>query len=274
MKKKTYTALALALSLGSSAQAVSVAWVGGTDTNWNTGANWSGGIAPNLDGTDDAVINDGSAVVYNPGADLDPLTGSTITVSNGSSVTQTATNWQRSSGGTLTLDNATWTTASEVRNGYDNGDSGGTYNLLNGSTYTSAGEFWVGVATGVNTNVVFNLNISGGSSVDFNGGVGLWLWDADASGNDYNINFTGAGSIEGRVGYNTSASTDNAVTWEDLYAAGVLQFNGSNADAFSDHFTTSGTAGTVGYKLDAVPEPSSTALLGLAGLAMILRRKK
>jgi hypothetical protein len=275
MKIATMTFLA-ATGMMAITSAATVTWDnGGVDSNWFTGGNWSTDAVPNINGTDNATISNGDAVTYNAGADFDPGSGSTVTVSNGSSVTQTVTNWQRSSGGTLTLDNGSWTTASVVRNAYDNGVNAGTFNLLNGSSYIADNEFWVARPDTDYTNVLFDLNISGGSSADFNGGVGLWLWDADAAGNDYNINFSGAGgSIEGRIGYQTSGGSNNSVTWETLWNDGILQWDGANAGVFSDHFSTTGTAGTTGYRLEAVPEPSSTALLGLGGVALLLRRRR
>jgi len=189
-------------------------------------------------------------------------------------VTQTTTHWQRNSGGIINLDNGTWTTASVTRSAYDSGVNAGTWNLTNGSSATFANEFWVTRNNSNYTNVSFAMNIGGNSSVDFNGTVGLWLWDADNAGNDYKINFTGTGTIEGRIGYESGGSANNATTWETLWNDGILQFNGGNAGNFSDHFSTSGASNTKAYTLTTVPEPSSAALIGLGGIALILRRRK
>lgn len=278
MKSYTYTILAVtSLGLGA-AQAATVTWDNtSTDGNWYTATNWDTDTVPSVnDGTDNVIIDNGDAITHNVtgNPDLDVFTGSTVTVSGGSSVSQTVGNWQRLQGGTIALDNGTWTTTSNFRVGYDSGDAGGAFNLTNGSSATFGNEFWVGRPDIENTNVVFSMTIAGNSSVDFNGGVGLWLWDAHLTGNDYKVNFTGNGSIEGRIGYEDGGGTNNAITWEELWTAGILQHNGGNAGNFTDHFTTTGTAGTIGYTLTAVPEPSSTALLGLGGLALIMRRRK
>lgn len=243
------------------------------DGNWYTATNWDTDSVPNLDGTDDILINNGGSVTHNPTSDLDITTGSTVTVAGGSTVIQTVTNWQRLQGGTLTIDGATWTSSAPFRVGFDDGDAGGTFNLLNGASATFGGEFWAGPDPGRawDNGSTFNMNIGGASTLDLNAAVGLWLWDSQLS--DYNINFTGAGSIGGRIGIEDGGGQNNSVTWETLWDEGILQWNGDSSGTFDDHFSTSGTAGTTDYTLTAVPEPSS-ALLTLLISAGLLRRKR
>ena len=70
----------------------------------------------------------------------------------------------------------------------------------------------------------------------------------------------------------------NGVSW----GPGLLMTGTFTADATTQDFTTSGfesTGVSIGSQLNAitlyeVPEPSSAALLGLGGLALILRRRK
>jgi len=99
------------------------------------------------------------------------------------------------------------------------------------------------------------------------------------------------GSVSSGLAF-TSASFGSAIT-----ATGVLNNNGAtltgrNVEGFAFAFTdlgitngteiqgivvdTGATADAYGIfaNVDAVPEPSSTALLGLGGLALILRRRK
>jgi len=59
-----------------------------------------------------------------------------------------------------------------------------------------------------------------------------------------------------------------ATDYEAFYTDGDLTIGGDNSAAFADVFQVSGNT------LSLVPEPSSTALLGLGGLALILRRRK
>lgn len=61
----------------------------------------------------------------------------------------------------------------------------------------------------------------------------------------------------------------DATAFELEYTEGDLLYNGDNSAAFADVFSVTGNTLTT-----AVPEPSSTAFLGLAGLALILRRRK
>lgn len=274
MNIKTTTTILAVVSLGiSAAQAVTVVWDGGGgggDLSWQTGTNWDTDIVPAS--ADDITIGNGEAVTYTPGGDL-TIDGGSLAISGGSSWSQTAGNWSRLNNGSMTLNNGTFTRAGgNLVMGFDSDNTFST--SLTNSAINLGGELWFGHNATDRTNQVISLTLNS-SSIDANGSVGIWLWNTDASGNTFTIDVNGAGSsIEGRVGRRNSEGSNNSVTWETLWDEGILQTNGGNSGVFSDHFATSGTAGTVEYTLTVVPEPSSAALLGLGGLALILRRRK
>jgi len=96
-------------------------------------------------------------------------------------------------------------------------------------------------------------------------GAGNWtLWKEDAiftiatGANDY----TGF-DMATDTGVNTALPT-TAVRWVRFEVDSV----------FSDNATYPGSVGLAEIQFTAVPEPSTTALLGLAGLSLILRRRR
>lgn len=280
MLTRTLLTSVAALAVGTTVGAATTTWTGATDSDYGTGSNWDTAAVPVLDGTDDAVISNGDTVVYNATAlgDIIVNAGSTLAINGGSTWQQTPTNWSQINGGTLALDNGTFsrTGGGNLVLGFNDGDDA-TVTLDNGAAISVGGEVWFG-HVGTTTNQVVSVTIGGGSSITATGSVGVWFWDTDTTGNDFNLNFisgTEVSSVNGRVGRRNSASTDNAVTWETLWAEGILTVDGGNAGAFSDHFTTSGTPGVTDYSLQTipVPEPGSLALLGL-GTLMIARRRR
>lgn len=101
--------------------------------------------------------------------------------------------------------------------------------------------------------------------------VEVWVWDQD---------YTGANALDFTIGYRTN-------TTETQIATGVSSSNSGAAYTFN--FTSNGTSTYDTYlreantgdrmrlnavRLTQVPEPSSTALLGLGGLALLIRRKR
>ena len=119
-----------------------------------------------------------------------------------------------------------------------------------------------------------------------NGGAGANL----VSGNIYSIQLLvadgrGSAGITGRtvevdgVNQGTYANGNTGVTWGDF----LLVTGTFTADAISQTFTMETFDGTTSkggqvnallvHETVAVPEPSSSALLGLGGLALILRRR-
>lgn len=281
MQTRNMMAGLVALTICGAAAAAPVTWTGATDSAWETGTNWDTGSAPILDGTDNGFISNGDTVTYNPGPDLVVNAGSTLTIDGGSTWQQTPTNWSQINGGTLVLDNGTFTRTGggNLVLAFNDGDDA-TVSLDNGSAINLGGELWFGHTSAV-TNQVISLTIGGGSSINATtpGAVGLWFWDTDAAGNDFNLNFvsgTEVSSVNARVGRRSvAAGGSNAVTWETLWDEGILTIDGGNAGVFSDHFVTSGTAGTSDYSIQSipVPEPGSLALLGLGGLAVLRRRR-
>jgi len=199
----------------------------------------------------------------------------------------------RTTGGitTVSMANGSLLEASDIRFGNKNfGSTASTNNifLTGGSSLVARGnELWFGdpAATAGTYNV--NMTINNGSITALGGGGASWfLWGSTNGGgtiggatpvgdNSYIVNFTGPGNITlGAAGLNIGTN-GAAQSYLDLWNAGILQANGSNAGAFGDYFSVTGTPGTDNYILtSSVPEPSSAALLGLGGLALILCRRK
>jgi hypothetical protein len=180
------------------------------------------------------------------------------------------------SGVTLTITDAQWQTIIQQNN---SGTS--TWNI-NGGTVDGSGAsgngaiFWLGNET--DSIGVINMNsgtFDGSGFTEFrfgrNGGVGILnlaggpvtIGDStpDIAGND-RLNFT-TGST-GSFDVTGWTQTD----YETLWTNGNLTVNGGQTGDFSDNFQVTGST------LTTVPEPSSAALLGLGGLALILRRRK
>ncbi|BDS06543.1 hypothetical protein NT6N_15830 [Oceaniferula spumae] len=273
--KRATLSIITTTSLGiGAAQAAVVIWDNDSSNNsWQTATNWDPDGVPAFN--DDITIGNGDAVTHTPASDLQINGGGSLTISGGSSWTQTTTHWTQIVDGTMTLDNGTFTRSSGGNlvlafNANDNGVINATNSSIN-----LGGELWFGHNLVSNTgNQVAQVTLNN-STIDANGTVGIWFWDTDATDTSMSINVIGAGStIEARVGRRNTGGSDNTVTWETLWNEGILQYNGGNDGSFSDHFITSGTAGTVGYTLTSIPEPSSAALLGLAGLALVMRYRR
>lgn len=176
---------------------------------------------------------------------IDP--GTALAVDSYSITSTTITNI-----GALTLGNAatslTLDGSSISLSGTGGTNGAGTLSLTNGSSFTS--QF-------LNSNLL--VNIDGTSAITLKGGAtplnSGCIIDLAAGGI---INFT-AESV-------TDASNEHLGS---ITISGQAVNLGVNATLISD-----GGSGSILTATAAVPEPSSTALLGLGGIALILRRKK
>lgn len=98
-----------------------------------------------------------------------------------------------------------------------------------------------------------------------------WVFDSESGNSGKNIDFTTNGGTVSITTDNTDASATSAFSIPNLTS------NGSgSATIVMDH--TGGAGGAVslvnGFQLSAIPEPSSTMLLGLGAMGLLLRRRR
>jgi hypothetical protein len=112
--------------------------------------------------------------------------------------------------------------------------------------------------------------------------------DLDSQTLRLGVHFDGYSSNDGlnftwtqTVGGSATASSGTVISANDGYDFAFFDLNGASAgDTFvlsvSDNYTTSKWLNYDGVVFDTapIPEPSSTALLGLGGLALLLRRRR
>lgn len=105
-------------------------------------------------------------------------------------------------------------------------------------------------------------NAGTGAFLTFGAGNGLVDFSSSSAITSGYINFlSGSGGALDVDGADTAH-------FSGLWDAGQLKKDGANTGTFAQNFSVSGSV------LTTVPEPSSAALLGLGGLALILRRRK
>lgn len=218
-----------------------------------------------------SVITSQAVVVWTGATSADPfddsnwdLTGSAVTavdfnVSIADNVTVT--------GGTITIPNVAGQQRLQIGNGFTMSIDNSTLNLVGGGNDGVGGEP-VGF-TGANVNLTngstfdpffitngIALDIDGTSSATFGGG-GVPI-------NNSTVNLTAGATLS------FLAETPGAFTAEHLSKVtvdGAAAVDGVN-------IMISAFNGASGSMISVIPEPSGTALIGLAGLAMILRRRK
>lgn len=268
--KTTITALAVAsLGMGAAA-AATVTWDGDVSGGiWDTATNWDSNTVPAWG--DDIVINttNGSVEYQGVNGDYNPLTSLTVT---NTALTNNYAGWQRSNG-TIIFDNSSLVGNGNIMAVNYEQQGAMSWTLQNGSSFSSNGEFWMGPNNATQTGNT-TISIDGTSNITLTGGGGasLFLWNAAAS---HTINFEGTGGFLSVGAAGIEYNNDNTkLSFEDLWDAGVLTRNGGQVGTFAENFVESGSNGSDGYTVTAIPEPSSTALIGLAGLALILRRRK
>ena len=141
--------------------------------------------------------------------------------------------------------------------------------LDNGGLIDNDGQLWFGSYTDHHETLAVNMTIDGNSSVNLHGGeitldnsgiavAGdlIFTYKTPASRTEaYTINFAGEGSITvAASGIKTVDRGESEffvedITYEGLWDEGILQWQGGNDGAFSDHFNVEGSLGSDGYRL-------------------------
>lgn len=317
-----HLSLITALALAGPASAATLTY-NGTDGNWDTDANWTGGPEP-VSGDLARVLSGETVTVDQAGEIAGQLqvsnSGSTVIVTTGGALTLNAVTQTASlnigSNGILNVNGGSVTVLGVVNN-FLNG--GGQVNVSAGSlTHTATNlRFGDGASTGTidvsgsGTWSSGNLNIIGTGNINLTGS------SATISGVNINNNFGGnltfnltpdSGLINAIAASTlnlTSADTLNVYTANlnygdqafDIFDYSSLTSTFDTVNIFnptfgnltlgSDPFGDASNLNAGEYWIDygggsndsitllyAIPEPSSTALLGLGGLAFALRRRR
>ncbi|MDA7932097.1 PEP-CTERM sorting domain-containing protein [bacterium] len=205
-------------------------------------------------------------------------------------------NWQENSGGAPaagTVDPNTNISASTAPDNlilFDNSLGGTSSNGVGGNVDLGVGNsLQIGGALILKTTATFGLR---GSTAIAGSTANVYLLGAASAnfqfGREIDFILSGASTLTLRGG-NDSLPNSSTVDLLDLFGSQVV-FTAEDVAAFtSEHlskFSVNGAPAVIGTNLSvvsnggsgsivtAIPEPSSTALIGLAGLALMLRRRK
>ncbi|NWK56544.1 PEP-CTERM sorting domain-containing protein [Verrucomicrobiaceae bacterium N1E253] len=163
--------------------------------------------------------------------------------------------------------------------------------FISSTSLTNIGALVLG---DIATSLTLNASSIGTASINGTNGAGALIL---TNGSLYNTQFAGANltvDIDGTSALTLRGGNDPLPNGAsvDLAAGGVINFLAESVgDATSEHLgkiTVGGQAAEIGVNVTlvsdggsgsiltatAVPEPSAAALLGLGGMAMILRRRK
>jgi len=300
MKKPTlYLAAVATLALAPlSHAATTYTWISaggsGQDTDWGNTANWDGGLVP-VDAITEGDYHEGLSFVRDSGDKV--VFNGTVGPSNFSGIggsydsdladrTDTPI-MEFNSGGTFNFtmkgrDEAVWFQNAGSQTVWTVGDGIGgetedvilnisasktiglsrhadgvtnTYQVLSDGALTFNQGLDFQYSDRNNRNSIFSID---GGSVSSTGSINYLLDNLSY------VEFTAAGgSFSAAYGgsYSTLTDIQTAVSTNDAWEA---------SSGLSLQVTDNGT----GFTVTAVPEPSSTALLGLGGLALLLRRRK
>jgi hypothetical protein len=259
-----------ACSLPAFSDAVTYTWTSNSDTDWTNGANWAGGTAPTSLSGDTAFAATSDSIVFS-GTVL-PTTNIPSYLSGFQDTIPMTFN----SGGSFSLDFSTnfnssmWANASRTQLTVGDGSTPFTLDINNMSYYARNA-------------VTSTYQVNAGSTLNINGN--LYDYPDDDTGKNGIFNLDGGilnvtGTLHGRFG-----QTDDNLFF-NFSGIGSSLTASYGFGPYNQLTDVTGDFGTVfngaikaidngnGTFTVAVPEPSSTALLGLGGLALALRRKR
>ncbi|MFC4994914.1 PEP-CTERM sorting domain-containing protein [Rubritalea tangerina] len=292
--KKTTSVIAVALLSSLWGSAATIDWSGVSGTFTDAG-NWTGGVAPVLDGTDNARVSSGSAIHNGTGGDL-TISGGSQLILNGGDYGQTAGFWLNfQGGGSFSVTNGSTLQGTNnlrlrgvggnaathtVDGGFVNAnawevDDNQTVNISNGSVLSMNGT------SSVNNNSVINLTAStlNVNNLDLRTYAGNSGFVNLFDGAQLNVNGAFTTTANAFVNFDTDSTAvmflDNVSVTdvETLITNGQFGISGA-IDTTTSNYALSVNGSGVDVQLVAIPEPSVSALLGLGGVALILRRRK
>jgi hypothetical protein len=246
---------------------------GATDATWQNSVNWDGGNVPNgvtnqlsTDSSLDEVIFDSETALYMPSDGISTRSSWTgsfknpqIQVLNGEVTFNGVENWGWSGITSFTVGDGDMTILAVADTDYRNlnRDPNGT------KTYVVNADGTLKFRRSAST---WSSGGSKDAQIQLNGGAALFAGtisgDFVSDAGDF-VSFNSAGSTL-TADFGGSFADLTAIT--DQFAAGFVDTTGNGLAA------TDNLDGT--YTISVVPEPTTTALLGLGGLALILRRRK
>ena len=273
MKNTTKTLLTIGAVAGFSftaAQGATLTWDdGASNDDWTDGANWVGDPATGPVSGDSVILTTTAQIRLN----------TDFTIVNGASLTTTAID----SGDELTLQTASVLTLA----------TGGTMDIaFMRPRFSSGGDFIIEAGASLNTGF-YGLGSVSADLTWIANATGVTLWNNSST----NANAFSIGADTLTVDLSSYAvSGASSLTLVDYANAGVLTTTFASdtitgtggwgsltlgADPFGDasnlekgqYFIDYSTGSNITLLLH-VPEPSSTALLGLGGLALLMRRKR
>ncbi len=287
-------ALSLLASASISLPAAVITW-GGSTGEYTTAGNWTGGLLPNTNSGDTALITAG-AVTYTPGGDLTLHNGGKLQISGGSWTQVDSVAWIQMAGGSIVVDGGTFnqgtagnlvldsSSSISISSGAANFNGNFIYQPTNSGTFSITGGT-VSVANEFKPIETFTM--SGGSLTatlisfaDGTGGVNLAGGTITLDGSGGNHGFYGGDANKG-LNFTSAAGTLflSSFTISELTTAGFLtngtiQYNGT---VDSSKFNLSEADGGVYVTAvgSAIPEPSTAAaLFGLIVLGAACNRRR
>ncbi|MEM1354118.1 MAG: PEP-CTERM sorting domain-containing protein [Planctomycetota bacterium] len=133
--------------------------------------------------------------------------------------------------------------------------------------------------TGLTSGLAYDIWLMGGRGVSGNGSEGLSstisTTNAVSSSSSQILDNNDGGS---QVSFGEYVENANFVFFDDVVAdsSGEITFSITGADSDDSNFdslTADSRPGLSGFQIEAIPEPSSLALLGLGGLCVLRRRR-